>query len=132
MGQTTPNPLVIGYVPSAQIASVGKGAVQALTWKATTYVDCKLGGAFSITLAGATTLIFVDPQPGQEVVMWLKQDGTGSRTPTFENEDATAVLYAGGSAPSWTATAGATDTAIFRYNDLLSKWVGASVALNIS
>lgn len=106
----------------------GRGAVQATTFSATeTLFDCSKGSAFSTTLtASGSVMSAPNPLPGQVIDIYLKQDGTGNRTVTWNS-----VLWPGGAAPTLTTTAGATDRITLTWNDALSKWIGAS-SLNIS
>lgn len=99
----------------------------ALTTKILT-ADVTLSDIFSITLTTTGyTLTLANPEPGQNVEVYVKQDATGSRTiTTYTN-----VLWAAGTPPTLTATANATDLLTFRYNSTTGKWVGTST-LNIS
>lgn len=105
-------------------AVAGKGAVIPVTDAATIAVDCTLGSQFSVTI-GATgrTLTMSNPSPGQEVLVYVKQDGTGSRTiTTYTN-----VLWNAATAPTLTTTASATDVLRFTWNATLGKWIGETV-----
>jgi hypothetical protein len=107
-----------------QMSTMGLGPVVAVTDAATIAVDCTLGSQFSVTI-GATgrTLTMSSPSPGQEVVLYVKQDGTGSRTiTTYTN-----VLWAAATAPTLTTTANATDVLRFTWNVTLGKWIGETV-----
>jgi hypothetical protein len=107
----------------------GRGAIQALTDAATiSGVDASLANAFGVTLGGNRTFAaFANPIPGLELTIYVKQDGTGSRTATWNAN----VAWASGTAPTLTTTAGATDVINFRWNEVLAKWIGTST-LNVS
>ena len=105
-------------------------SVVALTDAATVTADCSQFnalaiGEFSWTI-GATgrTFTLANMVNGQEILLFLKQDATGSRTVTTW----TGVLWASGTAPTLTTTAAATDVLRFTYNATLGKWVGETVA----
>lgn len=59
----------------------------------------------SVTLGGNRILALDNADAGQAFVIRLTQDGTGSRTVTWFST----IKWAGGSAPTLTTTAGATD-----------------------
>ena len=94
-----------------------------VTWDASTQDVCKL------TLGGNRTL--ADPTnntTGQFISILVIQDGTGSRTLTWN-----AVFeFAADTAPTLTTTASKGDVFVFRYNG--SKWleVGRNQALTLS
>lgn len=107
-----------------QMGTIGLGAVQSATDAATIAVDVSKGSQFAVTL-GATgrTLTMSNPAPGQVVTAYVKQDATGSRTiTTYTN-----VLWAAGTAPTLTVTAGALDVLRFTWSDALGKWIGETV-----
>lgn len=90
--------------------------------------DASLSDTFSVLLTTTGyTLTITNPEPGQVIDVYVKEDASGSRTiTTYTN-----VLWAGGTPPTLTATANATDLLTFRYNSTLGKWVGTAV-LNVS
>lgn len=115
--------------PQQNQAQAGAGAVIPLTDGATIDVPCNQGSYFSVTLGGNRTFnAFAYPSPGQRIVMDIKQDGTGSRTATWNAN----VDWAAGTAPTITVTAGATDVLQFIYNATLSLWRGSVFAANVS
>ena len=125
----TPTPYRIAWSPQAEESTLGVGAVQAITPStAKPYVDCKVGSHFSFTLtANIASLEFVNPQPGQTVVVWVKQSTGGSNTVSWAG-----VVWASGTAPTVTVTANATDVFSLEYNDALGYWVGSIIAQNVS
>ena len=59
-----------------------------------------------------------NPLPWQMIIMAIKQDGTGSRTITW-NAD---YRFSGGTAPTLTTTAAKIDYLGFMYNSTDDKW----------
>ena len=94
-----------------------------VTWDASTQDVCKLTLGGNRTLAAPT-----NNTTGQFISILVIQDGTGSRTLTWN-----AVFeFASDTAPTLTATASLGDVFVFRYNG--SKWleVGRNQALTLS
>jgi len=94
-----------------------------ITWDASTQDVCK------VTLAGNRTMAApTNNTTGQFISILVIQDGTGSRTLTWN-----AVFeFASDTAPTLTTTASLGDIFVFRYNG--SKWleVGRNQALTLS
>ena len=124
---------VIAGVPLAYNKSANTltaaSAVLVLTDAATVTLDTSqfnpaLVGEASWTIAGTgRTFTMINPTNAQEIMLFLKQDATGSRTVTTW----TNVMWAAGTAPTLTTTAAATDVLRFTYNATLAKWVGETV-----
>ncbi len=94
-----------------------------VTWDASTQDVCKLTLGGNRTLAAPT-----NNTTGQFISILVIQDGTGSRTLTWN-----AVFeFAADTAPTLTTTASLGDVFVFRYNG--SKWieVGRNQALTLS
>ena len=94
-----------------------------ITWDASTQDVCKLTLGGNRTLAAPT-----NNTTGQFISILVIQDGTGSRTLTWN-----AVFeFASDTAPTLTTTANLGDVFVFRYNG--SKWleVGRNQALTLS
>ena len=94
-----------------------------VAWDASTQDVCKLTLGGNRTLAAPT-----NNTTGQFISILVIQDGTGSRTLTWN-----AVFeFASDTAPTLTATASLGDVFVFRYNG--SKWleVGRNQALTLS
>ena len=94
-----------------------------VTWDASTQDVCKLTLGGNRTLAAPT-----NNTTGQFISILVIQDGTGSRTLTWN-----AVFeFASDTAPTLTTTANLCDVFVFRYNG--SKWleVGRNQALTLS
>lgn len=83
----------------------------ALTDAATVAVDMSTGYNFSVTLGGNRTLGNPsNTKDGQAGVIKIAQDGTGSRTLAYGSN----WKFAGGTAPTLTTTASATDLLYYR------------------
>jgi hypothetical protein len=83
-----------------------RGAISALTDGATITPDFAVANNFSVTLGGNRTL--ANPSnltAGQSGSIFITQDGTGSRTLAYGSF----YDFIGGTAPTLTTTAGATD-----------------------
>ena len=94
-----------------------------VTWDASTQDVCKL------TLGGNRTLgAPTNSTTGQFISILVIQDGTGSRTLSFN----AVYEFASDTAPTLTTTANLGDVFVFRYNG--SKWieVGRNQALTLS
>lgn len=90
--------------------------------------NASLASDFSFTLAATgNTVTISNPAPGQEITLYITQDGTGSRTITTW----TNFWFAGGTEPTLTATAAALDIVTARWNATLGKWVACSVFLDV-
>lgn len=86
------------------------GEVEALTDGATITPDFALSNNFSVTLGGNRTL--ANPTnlvAGQSGVIFISQDGTGSRTLAY----GTAWDFAGGTAPTLTTAASSVDVLVY-------------------
>lgn len=84
---------------------------------------------FAVTLGGATTLTAItsnSSQVGRRITVLLAQDATGGRTVTWPSN----VKFAGGTAPTLTTTAGATDVFNFVYRG--SQWIETGRAMNVA
>ena len=94
-----------------------------ITWDASTQDVAKVTLAGNRTLSSAT-----NGTTGQFISLLIIQDGTGSRTLTWN----AAYEFASDTAPTLTTTANLGDLFVFRYNG--SKWleVGRNQALTLS
>ena len=92
-----------------------------VTWDASTQDVCKLTLGGNRTMAAPT-----NNTTGQFISILVIQDGTGSRTLTWN-----AVFeFASDTAPTLTTTASKGDVFVFRYNG--SKWLEVSRNLNLT
>jgi hypothetical protein len=97
--------------------------VVALTDAASIVVDASQGTYFTVTLAGNRTVAAPsNPTDGQHITFEVKQDGTGSRTLSWTS-GAGAFTFGAASAPTLTATAGATSVVEFSYSARVGKWL---------
>jgi len=102
----------IGIGPQQSLGSFASGVIT---------VDASTGSFFIVTLAGTgLTLRVLNPSPGQLIDIELKHDASGSRTiTTWQTQVGTAaaqtVRWAGGTAPTLTTGANATDDVQIRY-----------------
>ena len=86
---------------------------QSTTGDGTTTIDWKLGNKFYFTFgAQADTFTFTAPSNPCNLILVLKQDGTGSRIPTFP----ASVHWSGGSMPTFSTGANAVDIVAFYYD----------------
>jgi len=100
-----------------------------LTDQATITWDASTQDVAKVTLAGNRTLgLASNGTTGQFISLLIIQDGTGSRTLTWN----AAYEFASDTAPTLTTTANLGDVFVFRYNG--SKWleVGRNQALTLS
>ncbi len=92
--KTLTNPTVTNYVETPYSANSSTAITLALT----------NGTVQIITLTGNATITMPTATSGKSFIMYLKQDGTGSRTVTWST-----VKWAGGTAPTITSTASRQD-----------------------
>jgi len=113
---TTPtltSPTVTNYVETPYSANSSTAITIALT----------NGTVQIITLTGNATITMPTATSGKSFIMFLKQDATGSRSVTWST-----VKWAGGTAPTITATASRQD--IFSFFADGTNWYGATLGLN--
>ena len=104
-----------------------RGAITALTDAATITPDFAVTNNYSVTLAGNRTLANpTNLTAGQSGVIIISQDSTGSRTLAFGSY----WKFAGGTAPSLTTTASASDAIVY-FVDSATR-ITAQVLLNVS
>lgn len=96
-----------------------------------TTVDCETGNAFSHTLTENTTFTFSNPPAsgtGFGFSLKIVQDaGANGYTVTWP----ASVDWAGGTAPTLTATASAVDMFVFTTNDGGTTWYGFTAGLDL-
>lgn len=95
----------------------------AITWASTITPNAAAGNTFRCTLAGATTIAApTNPIDGQTITFELTQDGTGSRTVSWNS----AYFFTGTDitgTPAVSTAVNTTDFFTFRYRASSSKWV---------
>ena len=111
--KTLTNPTVTNYVETPYTANSGTAITLALT----------NGTVQIITLTGNATITMPTATSGKSFIMYLKQDGTGSRTVTWST-----VKWAGGTAPTVTSTASKMD--IYSFFADGTNWYGTTVGQN--
>ena len=113
--KTLTNPTVTNYVETPFTAN----SSTAIT------IDLANGTVQIITLTGNATITMPTATSGKSFIMFLKQDGTGSRTVTWST-----VYWPGGTAPTITSTASKQD--IYSFFADGSKWYGTTVGQNFT
>ena len=111
--KTLTNPTVTNYTETPFSANSSTAITLALT----------NGTVQIITLTGSATITMPTAVSGKSFIMYLKQDATGSRTVTWST-----VKWAGGTAPTITATASRQDILSF-FSDG-TNWFGVVVGQN--
>lgn len=111
--KTLTNPTVTNYVETPYTANSGTAITLALT----------NGTVQIITLTGNATITMPTATSGKSFIMYLKQDGTGSRTVTWST-----VKWPGGTAPTITSTASKQD--IYSFFADGTNWYGVTVGQN--
>lgn len=107
------NPTVTNYVETPFTANSSTAITIALT----------NGTVQIITLTATCTITMPTATSGKSFIMYLKQDGTGSRTVTWST-----VKWAGGTAPTITSTASRQDILSFFADG--TNWYGVVVGQN--
>ena len=111
--KTLTNPTVTNYVETPFTANSSTAITLALT----------NGTVQIITLTGNATITMPTATSGKSFIMFLKQDGTGSRTVTWST-----VKWSGGTAPTVTSTASRQD--IYSFFADGTNWYGVTVGQN--
>jgi hypothetical protein len=94
---------IAGQYFSPLVEKGTSGAALTLNWND--------GNEQATTLTANCTLTLTNPMDGGRYVIWLVQDGTGSRVPTFP----AAVKFAGNTTPTWSTAAGKADIVTLTY-----------------
>jgi hypothetical protein len=101
-------------------------AIDALTDASTIAVDMSVGNNFSVTLGGNRTLGNpTNLTAGQSGVIFITQDGTGSRTLAYSSY----WDFPNGTAPTLTTTANAVDVLVYTVRSSTS--IAAQLLTNI-
>ena len=121
-------PASIALTNTAQtFTAAQRGAITALTDAATITPDFAVTNNYSVTLAGNRTLANpTNLTAGQSGVIIISQDSTGSRTLAFGSY----WKFAGGTAPTLTTTASASDAIVYFVES--ATRITAQVLLNVS
>lgn len=110
-----------GYGTAAlRVLGGGYTPTVALTYGATTTMDCSTSNAFRVTLTGnITTFSVTNPSDGQSIVVRFIQDATGSRTIAWP----ASFRWAGGIAPALSTLANYHDLLTAQYDATDATWV---------
>jgi hypothetical protein len=113
---------------TAQTFAKGIGSTPVAVADATTItLNCESGNMHRIVLGGNRTLAAPsNARPGQVITIHLIQDGTGSRTVTWNS----IFKFPGGTAPTLSTAANARDVFAFQYDNTSGVW--AAAGLNVS
>ena len=110
MGQQCRHPGTLDVTGVGTFDAATRGAIGTLTDAATITPDFSAANHFSVTLAGNRTLANpTNIAAGQSGVIFITQDGTGSRTLSYGSY----WEFSSGSAPTLTTTAGAIDALVY-------------------
>ena len=115
--------------PSFTNTATFQGVKETLTTAntGTTYTVANTASSIlDLTLTGNCAMTYPAPSGGGQFTLLLKQDATGSRTVTWPST----VRWAGGTAPTLTATAGKTDVVAFLSDG--TYWLGFVGGLNFT
>jgi hypothetical protein len=96
----------VTFNSAVQVSGAAKGTIITLTDGASVIVSMAKANTFVVTLGGNRTLGFPSPiPPGQSGMIYIYQDGTGSRTLAYTS----CWRFAGGSTPTLTTTSASCD-----------------------
>ena len=103
-------------------------ATSTVTSGASPSVNWSLSNSFDLTLTSATaaSMAFTNAQDGQVITIAIHQPASGTAT-TVSWSGITGILWAGGTAPTQTATLSKTDVYTFYYNATAAKYYGSYV-----
>jgi len=103
-------------------------ATSTVTTGASPSVNWSLSNSFDLTLTSATaaSMAFTNAQDGQVITIAIHQPASGTPT-TVSWSGITTILWAGGTAPTQTATLSKTDVYTFYYNATAAKYYGSYV-----
>jgi len=80
--------------------------------------NCLLSNLFYVQLGGNRTLALTNPEDGQQIELWVQQDGVGTRTLGFPGT----VNFDQGSSATLTTTPNALDRFFLTWNNALGIW----------
>ena len=125
VGAATFNLSVI-FNSAVQVSGAAKGTIITLTDGASVIVSMAKANTFVVTLGGNRTLGFPSPiPPGQSGMIYIYQDGTGSRTLAYTS----CWRFAGGSTPTLTTDAAAVD--MLTYSVRTSATIDAALVADL-
>ena len=100
-----------------KVSSGGYTAAHALTSSASISIDYRVSNVFTVTLAHNTDFtLAATPPAGTTLIVIITQDGTGSRTATWDTATAASFIFPGGTSPTLSTASGAVDCVSFVSN----------------
>ena len=116
----------VTFNSAVQVSGAAKGTIITLTDGASVIVSMAKANTFVVTLGGNRTLDFPSPiPPGQSGMIYIYQDGTGSRTLAYTS----CWRFAGGTTPTLTTTAAAVD--VLAYSVRTSAAIDAALVADL-
>ena len=116
----------VTFNSAVQVSGAAKGTIITLTDGASVIVSMAKANTFVVTLGGNRTLGFPSPiPPGQSGMIYIYQDGTGSRTLAYTS----CWRFAGGSTPTLTTDAAAVD--MLTYSVRTSATIDAALVADL-
>lgn len=104
------------------VAAAAKSPFVAVTYGATTTIDCETGNDFRIAMTGnISTLTISNPADGQTIAVVFVQDATGSRTVSWP----ASFTWVGQTAPSLSTAANSIDILVATYSSTDAKWLAS-------
>src|SRR5256885_6841553 len=95
---------------------------------ATVTMNCLLSNTFYVQLGGNRNLSITNPEDGQQVELWVQQDGVGTRTLAFPGT----VNFDQGSSATLTTTPSALDRFFLTWNAALGIWRARSAPFAVA
>ena len=116
----------VTFNSAVQVSGAAKGTIITLTDGASVIVSMAKANTFVVTLGGNRTLGFPSPiPPGQSGMIYIYQDGTGSRTLAYTS----CWRFAGGTTPTLTTDAAAVD--MLAYSVRTSATIDAALVADL-
>ncbi len=116
----------VTFNSAVQVSGAAKGTIITLTDGASVIVSMAKANTFVVTLGGNRTLGFPSPiPPGQSGMIYIYQDGTGSRTLAYTS----CWRFAGGTTPTLTTDAAAVD--MLTYSVRTSATIDAALVADL-
>ena len=116
----------VTFNSAVQVSGAAKGTIITLTDGASVIVSMAKANTFVVTLGDNRTLGFPSPiPPGQSGMIYIYQDGTGSRTLAYTS----CWRFAGGTTPTLTTTAAAVD--MLAYSVRTSATIDAALVADL-
>lgn len=128
-GRTAAEVTAVTYLSNVFVNKVRNSAPWAtVTEGVTTTIDCRDSNHQILTLTGNRTMAAPsNPLDGQAILLFVKQDGTGSRTLTWN----AAFNFEQGTAPTLTTIAGRGDMFLMIYNLANTAWYVSHIGQDV-